>query len=111
MSKTMTWSPMAIDYPGSGEVVTAPHCSLRIAAGDGASVQVSIDGGSWQPCRFDRGYWWYDWDGYRSGYHLLSAQASGADGRVLALEARHVAVELGSDEPPEPRAARRRRHE
>ena len=102
--------PMTIDFPVSGEVLTAPHYALRISAGRDADVRVSIDGGPWHACRWAAGYWWYDWEGYRNGYHLLSAQAS-IDGRVIALEARHISVRLPGDEPAAVPVVRgRRRH-
>ncbi|MDE2039250.1 MAG: hypothetical protein KGO96_06655 [Elusimicrobia bacterium] len=80
---------LAIDYPKAGESVAAPGYTLRLAAAEAATaVEVSIDGGSWLPCRLSVGYWWYDWSGYAAGPHLLEARLRAADGRWIVAKRR-----------------------
>ena len=63
MSRTASEkTPMTIDFPLPGEVIAAPHYSMRLTAGRDADVRVSIDGGAWRSCRWSGGYWWYDWE-------------------------------------------------
>ncbi len=63
-----------IDYPLEGEIITSAWYSVRIGASQTDRVEVSFDGKAWQPCRQSNGFWWYDWSGYGSGAHSVSAR-------------------------------------
>jgi hypothetical protein len=72
---------LTIDYPQEGEAVTAPQYTVRVTVPEGAPfVDVSVDKGEWQPCRFAVGHWWFDWAGYSAGQHTLRARVVGPDG-------------------------------
>lgn len=85
---------LVLDYPQAAETVLSRQYTLRLSAPEGApSVEVSIDGGEWRPCRFAVGHWWYDWENYTEGSHQLRARAK-RDGDELTLE-RSVSVLFG----------------
>ena len=47
-----------LDFPQSGEMITGPFYTFRIGMPQEAEdVEVSIDRGSWLPCRHSAGYW------------------------------------------------------
>ena len=63
-----------IDYPKAGEKVARGHYAIRVS-GSESQCQVSIDGSSdWQNCRWDGGYWWYDWTPTETGTHRISVR-------------------------------------
>ncbi len=67
-----------IDYPREGEIVSAGHYTVRIGTVPAAAtVELSIDGGVWTPCREAAGYWWFDWSGIGAGPHHLQVRAQG----------------------------------
>lgn len=101
-----TTHQLSIDFPQRGEVVMSPEYTLRIEAPGAQRVEVSIDGGEWQPCRHAVGYWWFDWSDYLPGPHQVRAQSVGHDGEVAYIESRRVAVRL--DEERDYADARRR---
>ena len=75
-------APLALDYPQARETIVSRHYTQRQTAWESApSVEVSIDGAAWQPCRFSVGHWWYDWANYDSGKHALRVRAMGPTGR------------------------------
>jgi len=63
-----------IDFPQAGETVLRGHYAIRISAGEGA-CQVSIDGGDWQDCRSEAGFFWFDWSPEQPGTHRLCVRA------------------------------------
>ena len=71
---------VTIDYPTSGEKLNAHHYAVRIGAGNGWGVELSIDSGDWQSCREAGGYFWFDW-WPASGKHKLTARMQTADGK------------------------------
>jgi len=70
-----------IDYPTNGEKLYARHYAVRIGAGWGTNVEISIDSGDFKPCRH-AGYFWYDWHGISKGKHKLTAQMKTSDGKI-----------------------------
>jgi len=64
---------LSIDYPQEGERVNPGHYSIRVSA-IGEQTQVSIDNGTWQNCRQDSGYDWYDWNPEGTGTHRITAR-------------------------------------
>lgn len=81
-----------IDYPLEGEIVVSHHYAIRVGASSAESVEVSIDGKAWQACRPAAGYWWFDWSGYNSGPHNVSARLSLGGKRYLKSAPRQLTV-------------------
>lgn len=82
-----------IEYPGKGETIVSPTYTIRVAAPPSAeALDVSIDQGSWRPCRKDVGYWWFDWAGYSDGEHDVIARIRGRNGRWRMSSPREVVV-------------------
>ena len=73
---------VVIDFPTSGETIKSDSYTLRIGTPEGGQVEVAVDGGPWQACRLDQGYWWFDWSGYISGKHEAAARLTTADGTI-----------------------------
>lgn len=73
---------VAIDFPCKEETIRSDHYTLRIGAAEEGQVEVSLDGGPWQPCRPAQGYWWFDWSGYGAGRHRAVAQVNTANGET-----------------------------
>ena len=66
---------IVIDYPKNNEVITHKHhYAIRIGTPNPGVVEVSIDNGEFQKCRFASGYWWYDWHNISEGEHILIAR-------------------------------------
>jgi hypothetical protein len=70
-----------IDHPQERERLLGPVYVMRFGVGGAQTVELSIDGGLWQPCRLTSGYWWYDWSGIQPGKHTLVARMRTDDGR------------------------------
>lgn len=83
---------IVIDYPQRGELISSEEYSIRIEALEAAKVEISIDGGPWQPCRLSVGYWWYDWAGYLPGRHEIAILAADENGSILGEAQRQVRV-------------------
>lgn len=85
-----------LEYPQTGETVRPGHYAVRIAAKPEVCVEVSVDGGPWQPCREAVGYYWYDWTPTEVGEHTLVARAKNGGPRFAKSEERSVVVETPS---------------
>lgn len=85
---------IAVDYPQRGERVVSAQYTLRVGTLLAGTVEVSIDGGAWRPCRTSAGYWWYDWSGYESGIHTAVARVRPQSGRTVVSARCHFLVEL-----------------
>lgn len=66
---------LQLDYPGEGEMIVAGHYAIRISAGAGSDVEISIENGDWMSCRYAVGHWWFDWYPSGQGVRLLKARA------------------------------------
>lgn len=66
-------SQISIDFPQEGETLWNPYYCVRVGTTLSGSVEISIDGGDWQPCRESVGYWWFDWTA-SAGEHTLQAR-------------------------------------
>lgn len=87
---------IALDHPQRGEKVTSPQYTFRVGAlGDIERVEISINQGPWQVCRYSVGYWWYDWSGYAAGRYQAVARAQTRDGRSLTTDPVKFLVVLG----------------
>lgn len=72
-----------IDYPQENEVINPKHYAIKIGTNTNSRVEISIDNGDWQPCRFAGGYWWHDWTGYTSGAHKITARVCDNNNKVI----------------------------
>jgi|GEM_PF-949477 hypothetical protein len=77
-----------IDYPQEGETLFGSNYVIRLGVGGADSVDISIDRGSWLPCRFAAGYWWHDWTA-TPGKHTIVARMQTADGRCYKTPLRN----------------------
>lgn len=77
-----------IDFPREQERLRGPVYVIRLGVGGAQQVELSIDGGSWQSCRLNSGYWWFDWSGIRLGKHTLVARMRTFDGRLFRTPTR-----------------------
>lgn len=86
----------ALDHPERGEKIVSPQYTFRAGVSGGvARVEISINQGPWQPCRWSVGYWWYDWAGYGNGRYQAAVRAAAKDGRVATCEPVKFTVALG----------------
>ncbi len=102
MPATAVKKKISIDYPRQHERITSGWYTIRVSAvlGEAERVLVSIDDAPFQPCRFAAGYWWFDWDGYRSHHHRLIAKIVSPEGEVVSEAARRFVVALGDEYAP-----------
>ncbi len=64
-----------IAYPKEGEIISGPRYAFQIGTIPQAiSVEISIDGGEWKPCRESLGLWWHDWENFNGGAHEAQAR-------------------------------------
>lgn len=87
---------VVLDHPQRGEKITSPQYTFRVGAlGDIERVEISINQGPWQACRYSVGYWWYDWSGYSAGRYQAAVRAQTRGGRTLASDPAKFSVALG----------------
>ncbi len=78
-------SYVIVDYPVENETIASDNYVLRIGASTDGYVEVSFNSGEWLPCRFASGYWWFDWNYFKSGNVTIAARIVGSDGKVVKL--------------------------
>ena len=78
-------SYVIVDYPVENETIAGNNYVLRIGASTDGYVEVSFNSGEWLPCRFASGYWWFDWNYFKSGNVTIAARIVGSDGKVVKL--------------------------
>jgi hypothetical protein len=84
-----------LDYPKERERVTSRAYTFRISAGLGLKqVEVSLNGGPWHPCRSTSGFWWYDWQGYSPGSHVLIVRGETQSGDKVISQRRQFTVKF-----------------
>ncbi|MDO8716974.1 MAG: hypothetical protein Q7J73_09265 [Dehalococcoidales bacterium] len=87
-----------LDHPQQGEKITAPQYTFRVGTiGDIARVEISLNEGSWRPCRNSVGYWWYDWADYAGGRYQVVARLQAKDGHLFTTEPCKFQVALVTD--------------
>ena len=79
-----------IDHPQQDERLYASHYSIRLGVGGAIEVEISIDRSPWRPCRFDSGYWWFDWHDIPVGKHVLAARLKTSGGQWYRTPPRNV---------------------
>ncbi|MDR3112721.1 MAG: hypothetical protein LBU55_06140 [Elusimicrobiota bacterium] len=78
-------SYIAIDYPFENETLLSNHhYAIRISTSNDGYAEVALDGGEWFRCRFNDGYWWFDWVNFSYGYHVLSARLVNPEGKIIS---------------------------
>jgi hypothetical protein len=70
-----------IDYPFENETLGGPMYVVRLGVGGAEQVELSINNGDWQPCRFTSGYWWYDWSAIAPASYTLVARMKTSSGQ------------------------------
>lgn len=93
MMHTMTDSRVEIDYPRENECMTSRHYTIRIDAPQAQRVLCSIDDSQFHLCRQADGYFWFDLNGCRPGYHHVVAKAMLDNGEMCMSEPRRFKVE------------------
>ena len=78
-------SYVIVDYPVENETIAGNNYVLRIGASTDGYVEVSFNSGEWLPCRFASGYWWFDWNYFKSGNVTIAARIVGSDGKIVKL--------------------------
>ena len=78
-------SYVIVDYPVENETIVGNNYVLRIGASTDGYVEVSFNSGEWLPCRFASGYWWFDWNYFKSGNVTIAAGIVASDGKVVKL--------------------------
>lgn len=91
-SKPASSSLPVIDYPREGDVLSPVHYAVRISPGPSQGVAISIDDGSWQPCRPAAGHYWFDWVKPSKGAHILIVRSQTPGGRFLKSDRRNCKV-------------------
>ena len=75
---------LEVEYPAADEVIGSSHYTFRISSTEAlVEAEISIDRGSWRPCRHACGLWWFDWTGYGAGSHQVAARGVTRDGRAV----------------------------
>ena len=91
----VSMNTVIIDYPQEDEVITSQHYTFRMSAAISAvKVDVSIDGGNWQPCRKSQDHWWFDWENYKSKNYAMHARLHSIDGGKHFSSLRRFVVKL-----------------
>ena len=73
--------PVFVEFPRENEMIMpVTHYGIRVASPSGTRVEISINGGTWNVCRFDTGHYWFDWFPTKPGAQKISARARLNDG-------------------------------
>ncbi|MCG3204923.1 MAG: hypothetical protein KCHDKBKB_01640 [Elusimicrobia bacterium] len=91
-NKSVRGFEAVIDYPQKGETIMPGHYAVRISGTPETDVEVSINGGPWQCCRADAGFYWFDWWAEPGDARLL-ARFKDADNDWRESKSRQVVVE------------------
>ena len=78
---------VVIDHPAEGELVSGLAYVMRLGASAGGRVELSVNNGSWSPCRHSAGYWWFDWGYYKPGPHSITARLVDDKGKIIKKSA------------------------
>ncbi len=93
--------PVALERPRENERITSPVYTFRVVLGPKIGsrpcrVEIRIDNGAVQPCRAEDGGYCYEWSGYKSGPHQVSARVRTPEGLVLSAAPRNFWIALES---------------
>lgn len=84
-------APIAIDYPAEKDQIVHGHYAIRVSSAGNEAVEISIDGGPWDVCRFASGYFWYDWWPEKTGKHEIEVRLAGNPKKTVARACRVAA--------------------
>ncbi|MDR1952419.1 MAG: hypothetical protein LBQ37_02750 [Elusimicrobiota bacterium] len=84
---------LTIDYPIENEIISGLSYVLRIGASNDGYVEISINDGEWNPCRFSYGYWWFDWGYFKPGNYRIKARMADVNGNTV-LESKERRCEV-----------------
>lgn len=76
-------SYLIIDFPVEAEKVYSRHYAIRIGASVEGYVELAFNEGEWIPCRFDDGYWWFDWVYFTPGKYTIAARMIDPEGKIV----------------------------
>jgi hypothetical protein len=84
---------LTIDFPIEDEKVQGLHYAIRIGSSNEGRVEISFNGGQWNPCRFNSGYWWFDWGWFMRGdYKIIARMVDGKGGIIIVSQERRCKV-------------------
>jgi len=89
-----------VNYPKPNETIIPPHYAFRVETKVCGSVEISIDGGTWQACRRSVGYWWFDWQCETPGRHKLVARVVSNGKKAAAISPRYFQVAKSAELKP-----------
>ncbi|MCA6071808.1 MAG: hypothetical protein LE168_05550 [Endomicrobium sp.] len=69
MSVLSPKSYIATDYPSEYEKINNCRYAVRIGTPDDGYVEVLFNNDEWVPCRFNSGYWRFNWTDFNPGEH------------------------------------------
>jgi len=83
----------AVEFPRENEKVSPGHYAVRVTGFPGDQVQISINKGDWQDCRFAAGHFWFDWFPVKPGkYNLQARLKKGGKGKPVSGDPRNCQV-------------------
>jgi hypothetical protein len=92
----MKESDVWIEFPQEGETIAHARYTFQVCACASAmTVEVSVNGGPWLPCRESMGLWWFDWEDCADGEHAAAARIHKERGQTAESEPRRFSVKLG----------------
>lgn len=74
---------LVIDHPIEMETIYGSHYAVRIGASTDGYVEISFNDGEWQPCRYDAGYWWFDWTYFAQGHYSIKVKLTDPNGNTI----------------------------
>ncbi|MDR1195628.1 MAG: hypothetical protein LBL00_04025 [Endomicrobium sp.] len=72
-----------IDHPIEMETIYGNHYAIRVGASPDGYVEISFNNGEWQPCRYDAGYWWFDWTYFSKGDYAIAVRLIDPSGNAI----------------------------
>lgn len=82
-SKNYPNAYLIIDHPIDMETIYGNHYAIRIGASPDGYVEISFNNGEWQPCRYDAGYWWFDWTYFSKGDYAIAVRLIDPNGNSI----------------------------
>lgn len=74
---------LIVDHPIDMETIYGNHYAIRIGASADGYVEISFNNGEWQPCRYDAGYWWFDWTYFSPGHYEIKTRLVDTNGNSI----------------------------
>ncbi|MDR2426662.1 MAG: hypothetical protein LBD46_05735 [Endomicrobium sp.] len=74
---------IVIDHPIDMETIYGNHYAIRVGASTDGYVEISFNNGEWQPCRYDAGYWWFDWTYFAKDDYFIVVRLMDPGGNLI----------------------------